>query len=106
MADMIEPSLIITVDVPRDSFRPLRPRPKMTCAGGVCFRRNLTAISRLEYETKSVSEDIQVLQIAINREWWTYAYRRQRFLKMHVMAATTNSVITAIPLKGRLSKSL
>jgi hypothetical protein len=88
----------------------------MTGAGGVCFRRNLTAISRLEYETKSVSvsEDIQVLQIdlhrgslsSINRESWTYAYRRQRFLKMHVMAATTNSVITAIPLKGRLSKSL
>jgi diphthamide synthase subunit DPH2 len=88
----------------------------MTGAGGVCFRRNLTAISRLEYETKSVSvsEDIQVLQIdlhrgslsSINRESWTYAYRRQRFLKMHVMAATTNSVITAIPLKRRLSKSL
>jgi hypothetical protein len=86
----------------------------MICAGGVCFRRNLTAISRLEYETKSVPEDIQVLQIdlhrgslsSINRESWTYAYSRQRFLKMHVMAATTNSVITAIPLKGRLSKSL
>jgi hypothetical protein len=72
----------------------------MTCAGGVCFRRNLTAISRLEYETKSVSDDIQVLQIdlhrgslgSINRESWT-CYSRQRFLKMHVMAATTNSVI-------------
>ncbi len=39
----------------------------MTCAGGVCFRRNLNTISRLEYETKSVSEDIQVLQINLHR---------------------------------------
>jgi hypothetical protein len=59
--------LIIIIDVPRDKFRPFQPRLKMNSAGGsLCPTKSDDGFAP-KYNTKSVSEDLQVLQINLHR---------------------------------------
>jgi hypothetical protein len=63
----------------------------MTSAEGICFRRNLITISRLEHKTKSVSEDIQVLQINLHRGSLSSINREQGSKAGPALAAASNS---------------
>jgi hypothetical protein len=63
----------------------------MSGAGGVCLRRNLIAISRLEHKTKSVSEDIQVLQINLHRGSLSSINREKPSKAGPALAAASNS---------------
>jgi hypothetical protein len=76
----------------------------MKIAEGVCVRRNLMTMSRPKDETKSVSEDIQVLQpnlhrgslTSIDREQCSKAEIAPAIFKMEPVAATRNRAITVI----------